>query len=78
MKIGIFGGCFNPPHNMHKKIATKLINNGYLDNIIFIPTGNNYITQKRSHIITLATSFLYCFSMDIYGIFHLFFYPLNI
>lgn len=25
MKIGIFGGSFNPPHKMHKKIAKILI-----------------------------------------------------
>lgn len=42
MKIGIFGGCFNPPHNMHKGIAENLIQNGYLDKVIFVPTGNSY------------------------------------
>ena len=42
MKIGIFGGCFNPPHNMHYKIAQKLIYCGYLDKVIFVPTGNDY------------------------------------
>ena len=42
MKIGIFGGCFNPPHKMHKKIAQDLISEGCLDKVIFIPTGNNY------------------------------------
>lgn len=42
MKIGIFGGCFNPPHNMHKKIAIDLINNNYLDKVAFVPTGNRY------------------------------------
>jgi len=42
MKIGIFGGSFNPPHNMHKNIALNLIEKGYLDKIIYVPTGNNY------------------------------------
>lgn len=42
MKIGIFGGCFNPPHNMHKKITIDLINKKYLDKVIYVPTGNNY------------------------------------
>lgn len=42
MKIGIFGGCFNPPHNMHKSISINLINNGYLDKVIYVPTGNRY------------------------------------
>ena len=42
MKIGIFGGSFNPPHNMHKNIALKLINKVYLDKVIFVPTGDKY------------------------------------
>ena len=42
MKIGIFGGSFNPPHNMHKNIALNLIKNKYLDNVIYVPTGNKY------------------------------------
>ena len=42
MKIGIFGGSFNPPHNMHKNIALDLINNGYVDKVIYIPVGDNY------------------------------------
>lgn len=42
MKIGIFGGSFNPPHKMHKKIANDLISLGYLDKVIFVPTGTKY------------------------------------
>ena len=42
MKIGIFGGSFNPPHNMHKNIALDLIKNKYLDKVIYVPTGNKY------------------------------------
>lgn len=42
MKIGIFGGCFNPPHKMHKNIAEDLIKGGYLDKVIYVPTGNSY------------------------------------
>lgn len=42
MKIGIFGGCFNPPHKMHKKIAMELIKQGYVDKVIFVPTGDSY------------------------------------
>lgn len=48
MRIGIFGGCFNPPHNMHKDIAVNLINKGYLDKVIYVPTGNCY--QKKDLI----------------------------
>ena len=42
MKIGIFGGSFNPPHNMHLNIALELLKNNYLDKIIYIPTGDSY------------------------------------
>ena len=42
MKIGIFGGSFNPPHKMHKNIALNLIKNKYLDKVIYVPTGNKY------------------------------------
>lgn len=42
MKIGIFGGSFNPPHKMHQNIALSLIENNYLDKIIFVPTSNYY------------------------------------
>ncbi len=48
MKIGVFGGCFNPPHKMHKDIAIKLVECGYLDKVIFVPTGNDY--QKKELI----------------------------
>lgn len=48
MKIGIFGGSFNPPHKMHKKIGTKLIHQGILDKVIYAPTGNCY--QKKDLI----------------------------
>lgn len=42
MKIGICGGCFNPPHKMHIKIARNLIKQETLDKVIFVPTGSNY------------------------------------
>jgi len=48
MKIGILGGSFNPPHNMHRDMALNLINNGYLDKVIFVPTGDFY--KKRDLI----------------------------
>ena len=42
MRLGIFGGSFNPPHKMHKNIALKLIDNKYLDKVIYVPTGDKY------------------------------------
>lgn len=42
MRLGIFGGSFNPPHKMHKNIALKLIDNKCLDKIVYVPTGDKY------------------------------------
>lgn len=42
MKIGIFGGSFNPPHKIHKTIAIELIKKHYVDKVIFVPTGSKY------------------------------------
>jgi nicotinate-nucleotide adenylyltransferase len=42
MKIGIFGGCFNPPHKMHKQIAIYFLENKILDKVIYVPVGNHY------------------------------------
>lgn len=49
MRIGIFGGSFNPPHKMHLEIVNKLIDNNYVDKVIFVPTGDNY---KKSDLIS--------------------------
>lgn len=42
MRIGVFGGSFNPPHKMHESIASQLIKKGLLDKVIFVPTSNFY------------------------------------
>lgn len=42
MRIGIFGGSFNPPHKMHISICLDLINKHYVDKIILVPTGSKY------------------------------------
>ena len=41
-KIGFLGGCFNPPNNIHIKIANNLIKQGKLDKVIFIPVNDYY------------------------------------
>lgn len=40
MRIGLFGGAFNPVHNGHMEIARTAIREAKLDKLIFIPTGN--------------------------------------
>ena len=40
MKIGLFGGAFNPVHNGHIALARASIKTAKLDLVIFIPSGN--------------------------------------
>ena len=40
MKIGLFGGTFNPIHNCHLTIATQIRERLSLDQILFIPAGD--------------------------------------
>lgn len=42
MRIGIFGGSFNPPHKTHYDIAQNILNKGLVDKVIFVPTGDRY------------------------------------
>ena len=46
MKIGVFGGSFNPPHKMHEQIANGLLKKHFVERIIFVPTGNRYPKQE--------------------------------
>lgn len=48
MKIGFFGGCFNPPTNVHIDIANELIKSKVVEKVIFIPIGNFY---KKHNLI---------------------------
>ena len=50
MKIGVFGGSFNPIHNMHLKITENLLKKKYVDKIIFVPTGDHY--SYKTHMIS--------------------------
>lgn len=60
-KIGFFGGCFNPPTNMHIKIANDLIEQGKLDKVVFVPVNDYYKkedlaeTKHRYNMLCLAT-----------------------
>lgn len=40
MKIGLYGGAFNPLHNGHMAVARAATEKAGLDKLIFIPTGN--------------------------------------
>ena len=51
LKIGIFGGSFNPIHLGHLHIAQLALEQCKLSKIIFVPTYKNPI-KKRSHFLT--------------------------
>ncbi len=38
MRIGIFGGTFNPPHIGHKRMALAALENAKLDKVLIMPT----------------------------------------
>ena len=42
MKIGVYGGSFNPCHLAHKKLVEELLDRNIFDRIVIIPTGNYY------------------------------------
>ena len=48
MKIGIYGGAFNPVHLSHMEIVKELLKRKYLDKIIIVPVGNYY---KKDELI---------------------------
>ncbi len=41
-RVGFFGGCFNPPTNVHINIVNNLIKQGKLDKVVFVPVNNYY------------------------------------
>lgn len=40
MRIGLYGGAFNPVHNGHMAVARAALQAAELDKLIFIPSGN--------------------------------------
>ena len=45
MKLGIYVGSFNPPHNGHMRVANFLIENKIVDKVIILPTPNYWNKQ---------------------------------
>lgn len=51
MKIGIFGGTFDPPHIGHLTMADTAMRKFNLDRVYFVPTNDPYM---KSHKVTPA------------------------
>lgn len=47
MRIGLFGGSFNPIHNAHLHIANLAMKVAGLDFVVFIPAGDPYFKPKQ-------------------------------
>ncbi len=60
IKIGFFGGCFNPPNNLHIEIANNLIKEKKLDKVVFVPVNDYYskedlaTAEHRYNMLKLA------------------------
>jgi nicotinate-nucleotide adenylyltransferase len=46
MRIGVFGGTFDPPHNAHLFVAESARLLERLDRVLFVPTGNHHYRNK--------------------------------
>jgi len=46
MRIGVFGGTFDPPHNAHLYVAESARMLERLDCVLFVPTGNHHYRDK--------------------------------
>lgn len=57
MKIGIFGGSFNPIHNGHINLCKELLDNNYLDVIYLMPNAT------PPHKNNVQTSFMHRLNM---------------
>lgn len=50
MKIGLFGGSFNPIHNAHVKLASTICKEAGLDEVWFLVTPHNPLKQQEGLI----------------------------
>ena len=47
MKVGIFGGSFNPVHRGHLRLATEALSELNLDKVYFVPSRQNPLKKKE-------------------------------
>lgn len=49
MRVGLFGGSFNPIHNGHLQIANHVLKEDITDEVWFIPCGNHAFGKKLAN-----------------------------
>ena len=47
MKLGVFGGTFDPVHVGHLIIAQEVVDSGLVDRILFMPAGEPWLKSSR-------------------------------
>ncbi len=65
MKIGIFGGSFDPVHNAHINMAKCAMEQSGLDRVIFVPNGN---PPHKTELMAESTQRLDMLKLATYGI----------
>jgi nicotinate-nucleotide adenylyltransferase len=65
MKVGLFGGTFDPIHNGHIVVAETVLQKVDLERVIFIPAGKPWLKEGRE--ITSATHRLKMVELAISG-----------
>lgn len=58
MKVGVFGGCFNPIHIGHTSLINEIVPIFNLEKIIFLPNMNPYYKKKESISFDLITKMI--------------------
>lgn len=48
MHIAVFGGAFDPPHQAHFHIAQSLLNDGFVDEVWFMPVKQHAFSKQVS------------------------------
>lgn len=46
MKIGLFGGSFNPVHSSHINIVKQVLDDGIAEEVWFVPCGNHAFNKN--------------------------------
>ena len=54
MKIGVFGGTFDPFTSAHYEIVNKVLSDKLVDKVIVIPTIVNYYRTGKTELFDLA------------------------